>query len=526
MQGSIDGSVKPGRGRLTSGSPFPDSGFTNADQPKRSPQLQVHKPCCTVIKDGAINELRRAKFALIGFGPHCLRTHISFFKKYGMQPAVIVELESAREAALNLIREMNWATRLLTMSDQYKNDHRLPAPTAGRLDDLSRQLSLTHAVIASEPKGHLMYLRYFLERGLDILTDKPIMAFSGMNDPGRVRLLKDAFRELVQNWLKKDSQLKLFCQRSEHPGYREVFSLAGEVIGKYDIPLTHLTVNTCDGNWVMPHDFNYENHPYHYGYGKLFHSGYHYVALLSHFIELNGKLSPAKRIKEVEMSGHFVRPDDLMTVITPDNLAAIFNDYDPQSSASEAADMSHYGDCDLSANLRFMNSAGRTISTAGLNVLQSGFSRRAWYRTKPDRYKGNGRVRHEHVNIHVGPLLNVQVHSYQAKECRERGPEEWAAGGLDHFDIDIYRNVDILGGSGHERLTVRDLHDFSGEEHFIGLNELAREHVLLDFFLRRDNGTDLNRHLSAMEIFCQLCGLYADFTGSNRMAGRRFRLEI
>lgn len=164
------------------------------------------------------------------------------------------------------------------------------------------------------------------------------------------------------------------------------------------------------------------------------------------------------------------------------------------------------------------------MTTAGLNVLQTGFSRRAWHQTKADRYKGNGRVRHEHVNAHVGPLMNIQVHSYQAKECRDRADEEWGAGGLDHFDIDIYRNVGLLGGPAHERFTVRDLYDFSGEKYFVGLNELAREKVLMDFFHRRGNGADIDRHLTAMEIFCQLCALQAHFTRSNRMATRRFQL--
>lgn len=482
--------------------------------------LSPRQPAATV---GA--NLCEAKIVLVGFGPHCRRTHISFFKKHRMRPAVIVELESSRESAQAFIREMNWPTELITITDACKNDLHLPAQVAGQLDDALRRHGLTHAIIASEPKGHLMYLRYFLARGLDILADKPIIALSGLDDPERVILLKEAFEEVVRTWSARGGQLKLLCQRSEHIGYRQIFQLITEVIDTFDIPITHLHINSCDGNWVMPHDLHYENHPYKYGYGKLFHSGYHYVALLANFLELNRRVSPSKRICEAELGGHCVRPDDLLAVITPDNLAAILADYDAGLARKQKMnDLGRYGECDFMASLRLMNAAGRTITSADLNVLQTGFSRRAWHKTKADRYKGNGRVRHEHLNIHVGPLMNIQVHSYQAKECRDRSEEEWQAGGLDHFDIDVYRNADLLGGPVWERFTVQDLHDFSGERYFIGLNELAREQVLLDFFHRRANGADLNRHLTAMEIFCQLCLLQANFTRTNRMETRRFPL--
>ena len=38
---------------------------------------------------------------------------------------------------------------------------------------------------------------------------------------------------------------------------------------------------------MMPHDYDIENHPYKYGYGKLFHSGYHFIDLLAEFVKLN-----------------------------------------------------------------------------------------------------------------------------------------------------------------------------------------------------------------------------------------------
>lgn len=50
--------------------------------------------------------------------------------------------------------------------------------------------------------------------------------------------------------------------------------------------------------------------------------------------------------------------------------------------------------------------------------------------------KGNGRVRHETLSLQMGPLMNIQVHSYQAYEIKERknqSIDHQAHGGLEHF---------------------------------------------------------------------------------------------
>ena len=89
------------------------------------------------------------------------------------------------------------------------------------------------------------------------------------------------------------------------------------------------------------------------------------------------------------------------------------------------------------------------LTYANLNLLHYGFSRRAWIESK-DYYKSNGRIRHESINIQVGTLMNVQVHSYQSKEIKDRTDctSEEEVGGLEHFDIEIYRNSDLIGGAG------------------------------------------------------------------------------
>lgn len=105
---------------------------------------------------------------------------------------------------------------------------------------------------------------------------------------------------------------------------------------------------------------------------------------------------------------------------------------------------------------------------------------------KPVTDKGNGRVRHENLSLQLGPLMNIQVHSYQAYEIKERDNQSidhQAAGSLEHFDIHIFRNNDIIGGMPHEIIRGSDLCNrfIESSNQFIGYNEYAHDACLADF---------------------------------------------
>ena len=69
----------------------------------------------------------------------------------------------------------------------------------------------------------------------------------------------------------------------------------------------------------MPTEFlDRENHPYKYGYGKLFHSGYHFIDLLAWLLEVNRE-TKNKQINKAEMYVSTNNPTDFFHV---------FNNYD------------------------------------------------------------------------------------------------------------------------------------------------------------------------------------------------------
>ena len=106
--------------------------------------------------------------------------------------------------------------------------------------------------------------------------------------------------------------------------------------------------------------------------------------------------------------------------------------------------------------------------------MQSGFSRRSWYNLPKDIYKGNGRVRHERLNIEVGPLMNIQIHSYQAYEISEKERIfNNNVGSIEHFEIYIFRNCNLIGGKPFEKIDLDTLSD-NDKQYFCDKNEKAR----------------------------------------------------
>lgn len=100
-------------------------------------------------------------------------------------------------------------------------------------------------------------------------------------------------------------------------------------------------------------------------------------------------------------------------------------------------------------------------------------------------------------------MVDIQVHSYQSKEIKERKNtiNEIETGGLEHFDIDIYRNVDLIGGKPFERIRLRDLYGKEIEKcNFIGYNEYSREEFITDFLSDNPTKSDLSSHKLGIEI--------------------------
>lgn len=401
------------------------------------------------------------RLLLIGVGPAAKRNYIPVLEKLkgsdfeGVQ--ALVDLESKKQEILELCVSMQVPETSCTfIPDQFKDFQALPLELANKSDRIVSENQIDGVLILTEPKSHMAYLKWAINKNLSILIEKPISApISACTDVNAAEKIWSDYLEIKELLLQKPNiNLQIMTQRRAHQGFQFVLNYLNEFLCEYEVPLTLIDIFKSDGLWTFPHEYIKENHPFKYGYGMLLHGGYHFIDLLARLIKLNSYL-PNYQLNAIKTSAAFCWPKDAEIQITPRHYKKLFPDY----AASEIQE-DNLGELDCHSLFEFKDRQN-SLTHAKLSVMHNGFSRRAWPMSKADTYKGNGRVRHERAHIVAGPLLSLMVHSYEAYEESTVGetnqPADGTAGGHNHFDIQIFRNAGVIGGKPFESFSDHDL---------------------------------------------------------------------
>ncbi len=468
-------------------------------------------------------------YILIGLGPHAKRIYYPFLEKYqpkyNINLKLIVDLKNQKSKISQFIKERKLKPEKIVLLPNGANN------TLGKkLDPLAkRELELTikkfkidGIIISTEPKTHKIYAEWAIENNINILMDKPITTptQTSTNIESAKKIYKD-YLELKNKLKKSKSKFYVMCQRRNHRGYTFIKDYLEKFVSEYKIPISYIDIYHADGAWNLPHEFQKENHPYKYGYGKLMHSGYHFVDLLSWISKVNATHSEVKT-DSVKMYTARFAPNDFFHQVTQDSYKRFFNN---KKIADFYADyktknFDHFGELDAYALMQFKKDK-RVITTASINLQQNSFSKRGWFQLPEDTYKGNGRVRHERINIQVSHLLNIQVHSYQSFESKKKDEEvieQGDTGDKDHFDIYIFRNSNIIGGTSFTKISLGKnmKEENKNDSYYLGHNELAREKILLNFIEQKDDDSELQYHEFTNKILSNLyLSMAKDFKTSN-----------
>lgn len=451
-----------------------------------------------------MNEFNNYNIMLVGLGPHAKRIYMNLFKKYRITPKVIVDLKNKRKEVEEYLDSKDCRNvELYFVEDEKRDAEELTKEVKSDLKELIRQKNIQYAIISTEPKSHFAYAKFFLENDINILMDKPITApVNVSNNTKQAMKIKEEYDILCDMYKKKRDKIsfKIQCQRRFHEGYIYVKKVLEQVVREYNIPVTYIDIYHNDGMWNMPSEFiERENHPYKYGYGKLFHSGYHFIDLLAWLLEVNRE-TKGKKINKSEMFISTYKPEEFFNVFNNYDYKKILrtNRFEKVLSSSES-NVKDFGEIDFHSVINFKQDE-KLITNCSINLMQSGFSRRAWSELPKDTYKANGRVRHERLNVQVGPLMNIQVHSYQAYEIADR--EKMCnnnVGSVEHFDIYVFRNSQLIGGKTFDMLDIATLSE-KDKEYFEGYNEKARENCFINFLLNIDDSSDLLEHRTSIEL--------------------------
>lgn len=446
---------------------------------------------------GLAQKKRHTPFAMVGLGPYAKKHYFQLFRDIEFIPSLIVELSSKRDNVENFLRDWPFSISVVYVPDEEKDFLKLSSATSAKLQQQIVNLGITHVVLATEPKAHFAYAEWFLNQSIHVLAEKPLTSplFASVDLTAADQIEID-FENLLELSEKKGARLEIQTHRRYHPVYLFVLEQMNELLRKFSVPLTYCDIYHCDGMWNMPNEFiERENHPYKYGYGKLLHSGYHFIDLLAILLAPSFQLED-KKPDRGQLYATSYRPLDFFTALGNEEYFKLFNisDYKDifDSAAGQITD--RFGELDFFGLFQFFKK-DRCITTCSLSLLQTGFSNRSWTHLPLDTYKSNGRVRHERISLQFGPLMNLQVHSYLSNESL--GKEDFfQPGSKRHFDVYIFRNSKLIGGESFQKFDSR----YFGSQYKKSFNETSRTECFLRFIKNQDSNTAIASHRLSIQL--------------------------
>lgn len=436
---------------------------------------------------------------LVGLGPYAKKHYLSFFLKHGILPAFIIDLQSCEKSVKGFLDGHHLEIPCYFLPDIYRDDERLPEDHKNNISLLLKNYGVTHAIIATEPKAHISYLSFFIEKGINVLVEKPLSApVDASFSINAARKVEEDYHFIVKQIAASPNpglKVELQCQRRYHPIYQFIHSEVEAFVKEFDIPITYCDIYHCDGMWNMPNEYyRRENHPYKYGYGKLLHSGYHFIDLLATLLTTCFR-NCSKIPNSAELYGRGFFPHDSLEIFNDKDYCRFFNHTGNIDNFFQT-EGSRLGELDFFSIMQLYQGT-KKITTCSLNLLQTGFSRRSWSQLPEDTYKSNGRIRHERLSLQFGHLFNIQVHSYLSEESRNGSMDNpYNIGQARHFDILLFRNSNLIGGKPFLSIPSSEFLQDTTQS----FNELSRDRQLISFLCDKNSKSELHNHKLSIKL--------------------------
>ncbi|MCJ1266911.1 hypothetical protein MMC22_006796 [Lobaria immixta] len=395
------------------------------------------------------------RFLLVGVGPHAKRIYIPHLKaleaEHRAKLLCAIDVEPNSQAITDY-RDSFFPGVELAFVPPFTND--MPAAVSTQLNALTFRLKISCVIISTEPLAHQAYGLWAISQGLNVIMDKPITTRRNVttNIEQAYGIAKDyedlhaAYAELQQS---HQSFFLIASHRRYHPGLYCTFDMIKEISEKSGYPVTNIISTHCDGSWRLPTEIvEVKNHSVNAGYGKVSHSGYHFLDMVYRFVKSGW--TAEKRPDKIEVVSSFMMPNGLQKCFNREDYERVFGAQKYNAVCKYSDDelkdlLIPFGEIDAAIQISFKQE-NETITLAQVNLQHNGFSRRSWVELGPDLYKGAGRVKHEFHEIKNGPFQTIVIDSRQANDKHDRSqPSTGEIGTDNHFEIHVFRNCDVLG---------------------------------------------------------------------------------
>jgi hypothetical protein len=261
-----------------------------------------------------------------------------------------------------------------------------------------------------------------------------------------------------------------------YDAYDFAFEYLKSFISKYKVPISYIGIYQCDGLWNSPEEYiERESHPFKYGYGKLLHSGYHFVDIASYFLSLNSLVDSGK-YDSLSVYSRVYRPMDAIDQIARSGI----NNF--HFHITDKEHLAGLGELD-SYNLVQLTRNGTVITTLDITTMQNSVSKRDNFDNIEIAKEKMGMTKQEEMRIIIGPLLMLKIllvncdgsYTYKVEITKNSG-----FGDNGDFIYKDFKSVEIM--SGKNRVCLPQ-------------NQAARFKLLRNFLSNSENKSRIHSHV-------------------------------
>jgi predicted dehydrogenase len=369
------------------------------------------------------------------------------------------------------------------------------------LDGLVRRCRISAVVVSTPPEDRLVYLQWALDRGLSILSDKPLTSVRNASiDPLAAAQIRRDYLDLAEAYRrarKRNPSLifDLMVQRRFHPAFDFISDRVSEVSTATGCAVTHFQSTHADGQWRLPSEIvSFDYHGFRAGTGKVSHSGYHMIDLGAKIVSRSME-ETGRRVDSIGVTAAPTYPKDHFATMTNETYRRVFGaDLGLELTSDELeAQTANYGEVDCVAQLSFYQSE-RRLTTGTVSLLHNSLSARHWRDSNlPDLYRSNGRLRQEMHYFVQGPFQSIHLASLRG--CSKVAASERGATHCEPLVIEVFRNSGVnRRWQPYERVSISELMpELANPDAHLAA---ARHHCLEHFFGNLRNGYPLRARRS------------------------------